>query len=129
MKKSGISIVALLQALALAALFAFAAGNAQAHTPQHSGANATYDTAFDGHQHAPDCTSFMGSEHRLHCHLTSTGAEATGPARLADEDQPHVFVPGPAPIARHAAIRSALAVTRIPIAGPPSYILFGNYRS
>ena len=66
---------------------------------------------------------------RLHCHLLSTPAMAVGANQPRDDVQ--ATVPArvvPAIEARNMHTRSPLA-SPIPIAAPPPYILFGNFRS
>lgn len=68
-------------------------------------------------------------DHRLHCHLLSTPSMAIGANQSRDDVQataPARVVP--AIVAGHMGARSPLA-SPIPIAAPPPYILFGNFRS
>jgi len=121
-------MVALAHAIVLGMIFAFASAGTLALAPANPGRDATHGTTFDKHPHEFDCTSFPGGGRRLHCHLTSTGTEATGPVRSLD-DQPALVTCSAILPARSANMVSALAVTHIPIAGHPAYILFGNFRS
>lgn len=129
MKKFGVSVVALLQTMALAAIFVFASADAHAHTPGNSGDNAAHGPVFDKSPHELDCTSFIGGGHMLHCHLTSTGAEATGPVPPLDDDQPALVTCSVNLPAHNTDRVLTLAAIPVSIAGPPRFILFGNFRS
>ncbi len=122
-------MVALLHAIVLIGMFTLVSTSAQAHAPVKSDGGATHGNTFNQHPHELDCAFFNGSSHRLHCYLTSTGAEATGPTRPLNDDQPELFALATLPIARDIEIQSALAATHIPITEPPCFILFGNFRS
>jgi hypothetical protein len=129
MNRSGSRQMALLQALALMLTLAFVSASAHAHTPVNPGANAAHGTTFNQHPLALDCDSLPGGGHRLHCHLTSRGAEATGPVPPLDDDQPALVARTTILPTRNADMDSAVAVIRTPIFGPPLFILFGNFRS
>ena len=129
MKKSGVSVVGLLQIMLLAAAFAFASADASAYAPANPGGNAARTGVPAKQPHELECASFSGNGQRLHCHLKSTRPEATGPSRPLDDDQP-ALVAYPAASATHgAAMLPAPHPGRIPIAAPPAYILFGSFRS
>lgn len=75
-----------------------------------------------------DClTSATG--HRLHCHLASVLPTEAGSAQSLDEDPLVTAAPAMATLAlQNLGTRSA-PQSRTPIAAPPRFILFGNYRS
>lgn len=131
MNMSGSRRMALLQALALMLALAFISANAYAHVPVNSGVHAGHGIMLHQFPHEIDCDSPAAGEkhHLLHCHMTSAGAEAPGPVPSLDDDQSALVsrtIDLPTIISN---LLSTLAVTRVPITGPPAFILFGNFRS
>jgi hypothetical protein len=127
MEKAGVSMIALIHAFALGVMLALASAGANAHVPENPGGDAIHGTSFAPHQYDLDCTMPAKGQH-LHCHHASASPQATGPVPL-DDDQP-ALISRPANIPAHSTdMVSAPAATGISIAGPPAFILFGNFRS
>jgi hypothetical protein len=65
-----------------------------------------------------------------HCHLESPHAQASGPAQTSLEvDLPSLALTAASVHAPKTELRSPAISARVPIAGPPRFILFGNFRS
>lgn len=67
--------------------------------------------------------------HHIHVHLAFVPPMEAGPTQSPDEDPlvtaaPAMITPAPRNLGTHSAPES-----RIPIAAPPRFILFGNFRS
>lgn len=121
-------LIVLAAALLLVPLTAFADG-LEHHDPKPAGqaaaghqANAAMDAA-SGHHSAP-------VEVPLHCHEKSPSPQAAALVlEPISRDQPLPVIDSAPPLfwtATPLLIRSA---ARIPIAGPPRFILFSNFRS
>lgn len=79
-----------------------------------------------------DTAERLGSpvEAPLHCHLKSSHAQASGLAKTSVEvDLPSLALIVASAHARKTEMRSPAILTCAPIAGPPRFILFGNFRS
>ncbi len=93
-------------------------------------AGVTINSAADtiGAAFETDCMP-PASGYGLHCHLVSVPSMAAGPNQSLDDDETVAAVPAPQPpVAQNFAAHSALA-WHVPIAAPPRFILFGNFRS
>jgi hypothetical protein len=79
-----------------------------------------------------DTVERLGSpvEAPLHCHLKSPHTQASGPAQTSlVVDLPSLALTAISAHARKSKMCSSAIPARIPIAGPPRFILFGNFRS
>lgn len=129
MKQPGALMVALLHAMAVIIVFVFTFASASAHTPNEPDGQTVSGTAFVKDSHKSKCTAIADAGQRLHCHLTLTKAEAAGQMRVLKDDHPALVTLSANPPARSTEADSALVVNNILIAGPPLFILFGNFRS
>lgn len=88
-----------------------------------------------GTRHAdtvPDTVARLSSpiEAPLHCHLKSPHTQASGPAQTSlGVDLPSLALTATSVHARKMEMRLPAISARVPIAGPPRFILFGNFRS
>lgn len=113
----------------LLAPFAVFAGGLEHHASKpvkHSAANHQADAVLDstsGNHGAP-------AETPLHCHEKSSPPQATGLVlEPISPDQPLLVLESVSPPPGPAASALNRSHTRIPIAGPPRFILFNNFRS
>ncbi len=121
-------LITLLIVLLFAPLTASATGS-DAHASGHS---AHGDVGDDCADHCPGIGERLASpaETPLHCHLKSPQAQAGGLIQAPVEGDLQLLAPNiiSAPV-RKAATRLPAILVRVPNAGPPRFILFGNFRS
>jgi hypothetical protein len=123
-----VRMIVLAATLLLAPYTAFAGGlEHHASKPdKHSAANHQADAVIDlasGNHNAP-----AGAP--LHCHEKSQTPQATALIlEPISPDLPLLVIEGTPPLFRPAAASLNRATARIPIAGPPRFILFSNFRS
>lgn len=123
-----VRMIVLAATLLLVPLTAFA-GGLEHHAPKpagHAAASHQADAAMDsasGHHNAPAKTP-------LHCHEKSPAPQATGPAlEPFYPDQPPPAIESVPPLSGPDASPLNRFMVRIPIPGPPRFILFSNFRS
>ncbi len=134
MKKCGTEYFSTARLIAIVAVLLFApltvsAARSDTHAPVHSEHGAGGDYRADK---LLNTVEHHGSpiEAPLHCHLQSPHLQAIGLApTVVDGDLPllmsgYILAP-----ARQAGARLPVIASRIPIAGPPRFILLGNFRS
>lgn len=123
-----VQLIVLAATLLLVPLTAFA-GGLEHHAPKPAGqaaashqADAAMDSA-SGHHSAP-------AKAPLHCHEKSPTPQANGPIpEPISPDQPLPVIDSTPPLFRTAVAPLNRSAARIPIAGPPRFILFSNFRS
>jgi len=75
-----------------------------------------------------DCLS-RTTGHRLHCHLASVPPMEAGPTQSLDDDPLVTVAPEMPTLATQNLGKHTASAFHIPIAAPPRFILFGNFRS
>lgn len=129
MRYSGVARLIAMAFVMLLAALTVSAADSHAYAPLAS----ENDTACTRHADTVlDTAERLGSpvEAPLHCHLKSPHAQASGPAQTSFEvDLPSLVLTVASAHARKTQMRSHAIPGRVPIAGPPRFILFGNFRS
>jgi hypothetical protein len=122
-----IRMIALAAMLFLAPFSAFAGGlehhvaKPAGHSASHHQADVAMDSALE-HYIAP-------AETPLHCHQKSPAPQATALILGATSDQQPPFIASAPLRFAHAGSPPIRTAYRPPVAGPPRFILFGNFRS
>ena len=75
-----------------------------------------------------DCMA-PATGHRLHCHLASVPSMASALNQSLVDDQPITAAPAVPTLAAQALGTHSTLALGVPVAAPPRFILFGNFRS
>ncbi len=134
MIRIGAGFLGIARLVAIAAILMLAPYSAaMAGTSSHiTGASPTGIVGLDHTAVSPDNLGNDGSPENqpVHCHLRSPDAQEVGPTQTSLTDDLPLQVPHRiSALPRKTDTDMPAALARVPIHAPPSFILFGNFRS
>lgn len=127
MKKAGMRWRSLLSAAVMGIAMLVLSAAVSAHPSEHRNRVTTSDTRDAVHPGCMYAGRLPATDYRLHCHFSSAPPLADGAKQSRSHDR--ASAPATADIALHVFHAVRAPALHRPILGPPSYILFGNFRS